>query len=100
MKSLVSASRASGAVSRLGVCGTLFSLSTLGHHDCEGNISAHGVLVSVLSRVESGAVRAVSIPGLEGVEVVDGARGVGIPLGVHDLLGIIVPENVGVEIKK
>lgn len=93
-KFLVSASGASRAVSRLGVSSTLFSFRTLGHHDCEADISPKRILVSGFSRVESGAVRAVSIPSLEGVEVVHSTRGVGIPLGVDLLLGLVVPEII------
>jgi hypothetical protein len=93
-KFLVSASGASRAVSRLGVGSTLFSFRTLGHHGCEVDISSKRILVSGFSRVESGAVRAVSIPSLEGVEVVDSTRGVGIPLGINLLLSLVVPEII------
>jgi hypothetical protein len=76
---LVFASRASGGISGLGVGGTLVGLSTLFHHDGEADISTRGVLVAALTRVDSTGIGAVSIPGLEGVEVLSRAGCLGVP---------------------
>ena len=90
MKRLVLASRASGLVSCLGVGGTLIGLSTLFHHVGEGDVSTRGVLVAALTGVDSTGIGAVSIPGLEGVEVGSGAGCGGFPRGVNILLGVVV----------
>ena len=118
---LVSASRASRLVSGLRVGGTGIGFLTLNHHLLEVDITTGRILVSGLTRVTSGAVllrrvsvenvrttrfvekyeetlctsityRRVSIPGLEGVEVVNSTRGVRVPRLVNSLLGLIVPK--------
>lgn len=89
---LVTASGAAGSISGLGVGSTLLGLLTLGHHLLEVDVATSRVLVSRLAGVSSGAIRGVTIPGLEGVEVVDGSGGVGVPGIVDRLLGLIVPK--------
>jgi hypothetical protein len=87
---LVFASRASRLITRLRASGTLIGLSTLDHHDGEADISSRGVLVAALTRVDSTSIGAVSIPGLEGVEVLSRAGCAGVPSGVNILLGFVV----------
>jgi len=64
------------------------------HHLLEVNITADGVLVAVLSGVDTGSIRGVTLESLEGVEVGGRARGIGVPGGVDILLGGMVPELV------
>jgi hypothetical protein len=66
----------------------------LGHHDGEADISTLGILVTDLTGEVTTGVRAVSIPGLEGVEVEFRARGRRVPGAVDLNLGIVVPESV------
>ena len=87
------AGAASGGT-RLGVGANGLQLGLLVHHLLEVNITALGVLVTVLSGVDTRGIGGVSFEGLEGVEVVGRARGVGVPGGVDILLGGVVPELV------
>jgi len=88
---LGSASRASGGVTSLRVGSTSFGQGTLLHHDGEGSLTTEGIKVSRFTRVNSRGVGAVSIPGLEGVEVKDSTRGARVPFVVNDRLGGGVP---------
>ena len=87
IKRLGPASRASRDITRLGASGTLFSFLLLSQHDGVAGISAHGVLVSEFTGVATRGIRAVSIPGLERIEVQGRTRRVGVPSGVDILLG-------------
>lgn len=69
-------------------------VSLLIHHLLEVNIATDGVLVTVLSGVDTRGIGGVSFEGLEGVEVGARARGVGVPGGVDVLLGGVVPELI------
>jgi len=91
---LGSASRASLGGTRLGVGGNSLKDDAISLHDGIADIRALGVLVSALTGVESRAVRRVSIPSLEGVEVVGRAGLAGVPHGVNILLGSHVPKLV------
>ncbi len=89
---LVLASRGSGGITGLGAGGTLLSLGLLGEHDSVTNIRAHGVLVPLLTGVNSRGIRGVSSEGFEGVEVGGGTGLARVPCGVNILLGVIVPK--------
>jgi len=79
---LVLAARAAGLGTGLGVGGTFLGFGPFGHHLLEVDVATCRVLVPVLAGVESGSVGAVSIPGLEGVEVHGGTGLARIPGGV------------------
>lgn len=89
---LVLASGASRSESILRVGKTFLDLGTLDKHLGVRDISTLRILVSLLSRVVSGAIRRVSFEGLERVEVVDGARGLRVELLVGFLLAVVVPK--------
>lgn len=90
----VLASRGSRSRTRLGVGITLLNLGTFGHHDSETNISTLGVLVTVLTRVDSRGIRTVSFESLEWVEVLGSTRWGRVPGGVNILLGVVIPKFV------
>ena len=91
-KRLVSASRASGGITGLGVGSTLFGLFLFFKHDLETDISTLGVLVEGLTGVLSGSIGGVSFVSLEGVEVCHTTGGVGVPFCVDFLLGSVIPK--------
>jgi hypothetical protein len=91
---LGSASGASRGGSRLGSGSTRIGLGTLFHHDGEGDVSTLRIFVTGLTREDARRIGAVAFPGLERVEVIDTARGGGVP-GVVDFdLGGVVPHLV------
>jgi hypothetical protein len=59
-KNLVLASRCSLNITSLRVSNTRLSLSTLGHHDSEGNIGSLGILVEGLTGENSRSIGGVS----------------------------------------
>jgi hypothetical protein len=91
---LGSASDASGGGSSLGLGRTGVGLGTLLHHNGKGDITTLGVFVSGLPRVDTRRIWAVSLPGLEGVEVEGTAWGAGVPRIVDFHLGVVVPHLV------
>ena len=91
---LGTASRGSGDITGLGVCGTLLSLLTLDHHLLEIDITTSGVLVPVLSRVVSRGIGAVTFESFKWVEVHWRTGLVGVPAVVHFLLGLVIPKLI------
>jgi hypothetical protein len=92
LSSLVLASRCSRSITGLGVCKSLLSSCLLYKHDSIRNIGSYGVLVSALTREDSGSIRGVSLPGLVRVEVSGGTRGVRVPLSVNIVLSLRSPK--------
>jgi len=89
---LVLASGASGDLPELGARDPRLGVGLLRHHDGEADVPADGVLVAGLAGVDPGRVAGVALVGLEGVEVAGGPGGVGVPLVVQVLLGVLVVE--------
>jgi len=89
---LVLASGASGDLPELGASDPRLGIGLLRHHDGEADVPADGVLVAGFAGVNPGRVAGVALVGLEGVEVAGGPGGVGVPLVVQVLLGVLVVE--------
>jgi len=88
---LVLASGSSRSITRLGASSTFVSLCTLCHHLLEVDVRTDGILVSVLSRVDSTGIRGVSSESLKGVEVSGRARLARIPGTINFLLRFVIP---------
>ena len=78
----------------LGVGSHLLHVGLLFHHLSEVDIATDGVLVAVLSGVDTRGIGGVALEGLEGIEVLGRARGIGIERGIDILLGGVVPELI------
>lgn len=90
-QTLVTAARAAGGETGLGVGGDIVKDLTFFHHDGEVNIGTGRVLVSALTGVETAGVAAIALESFEGVEVLWRTRCAGVESAVNIKLGLHIP---------